>query len=69
MKTCLNCKGLVKKVIGQISISGITVDDIPYEQCIQCQEQYFDLKTSVFIQKISNYVKEERKQLLLEKLT
>ena len=69
MKTCYACGGPIKKVVGPVMLEGITVNDIVYEECQQCREQYFDEKTSIFIQDVVQYVKRQRKRLRLEQST
>lgn len=66
MKECYQCRGAVIKIVGPITINNIRLDDIPHEECQQCHEKYFDVKTATFMQRVGKYVKQERKKLFLE---
>ncbi len=66
MKKCHQCGGSIKKVVGQVSLEGITINDIIFEECQQCHEQYFDEETSIFIQDVLEFVKQQRKRLLIK---
>lgn len=65
MKLCYNCKGKIEKTIGTISIAGVTIQDVKYEECQNCYEKYYDIETSKFIQNIKKYITSQRKELQL----
>lgn len=66
MKTCYHCNGKVSKRIDTIELEGVSISDIPFEECEQCHERYFDEKAATILQKIVQFVKEQRKILLEE---
>ena len=45
MKKCHQCGGLIKKVVGSVTLEGVTINDLVFEECQQCHEQYFDERT------------------------
>ena len=69
MEKCYQCRGPIKKVVGSISLEGISINDLVYEECQQCHEQYFDEKTSIFIQEVLKCVKTQKEKLLLDQST
>jgi len=69
MKKCYQCGGSIKKVVGSISLEGISTNDLVYEECQKCHEQYFDEKTSIFIQEVLKCVKTQKEKLLLDQST
>ena len=69
MKKCYQCGGPIKKVVGPITLEGISINDLVYEECQQCHEQYFDEKTSIFIQEVLKCVKTQKAKLMLEQST
>lgn len=69
MKKCYQCEGPIKKVVGSISLEGISINDLVFEECQQCHEQYFDERTSIFIQEVIKCVKKQKEKLLLEQST
>ena len=69
MKKCYQCGGSIKKVVGSITLDGISINDLVFEECQQCHEQYFDEKTSIFIQEVLKCVKTQKEKLLLDQST
>ncbi len=65
MKTCYMCHGKLKKSLVDVNIEGVVVKDVLADVCSQCGEQYFDTKTSTFIQNVTKYVTEQRQEVVL----
>ncbi len=65
MKTCYMCHGKLKKALIDVSIEGVVVRDVLAEVCTQCGEQYFDTKTSTFVQNVTRYIREQRREVVL----
>jgi len=66
LKKCFHCGGSIQKIVGSVTLEGITISDLVFEECQQCHEQYFDEKTSIFIQDVLRFVKEHKAKLMLE---
>ena len=66
MKKCYQCGGPVEKIVGSVTIEGFTINELVFEKCQQCHEEYYDEKTSIFIQDVLDYIKKQKKKLLLE---
>ncbi len=66
MEKCHQCGGSIEKVVGSVTLEGITINDLVFEECQQCHEQYFDEKTSIFIQEVLKFIKQQKEKLMLE---
>ena len=66
MKTCYMCHGELKRDIVQVRIDNVIVNDIIADVCQRCGEQYFDTKTSTFIQNVTRYIEEQKRACTLE---
>jgi len=66
MKTCYMCGGKIERKDVDVEIEGVLVKDMLAEVCSRCGERYFDSKTATFIQKVSAFISNERKQYVEE---
>lgn len=66
MKKCHQYGGLIKKIVGSVTLEGVTINDLVFEECQQCHEQYFDERTSIFFQEVLKFIKQQKSKLMLE---
>jgi len=66
MERCYHCQGKLQRRLVDVPIQGIVAKGIPAEVCSRCGEQYFDTKTTTFVQKVAGFVEKEKEEIVLE---
>ncbi len=66
MKTCYNCGGKVDKKLVEVKIGDMVITNVYADVCDRCDEKYFDSKTATFIQRVASFIKDRKKEYLLE---
>ncbi|MCK4476103.1 MAG: YgiT-type zinc finger protein [Methanophagales archaeon] len=62
MKTCYLCGGDIEQRVVEVEVEGVVVKNVPAEVCTQCGEKYFKTKIATFIQKVTSYINERKKE-------
>lgn len=60
------CHAKLTKNLVEVQIDNVIISEVPAEVCERCGEQYFNTKTSTFIQNVTKYIKDQKKACTLE---
>ena len=64
MKRCFMCGGEVVRRLADIELGNIIIKNVPVEVCTRCGERYFETNVATFLQLVSSFEEEKRRELL-----
>ena len=64
MERCFMCGGRVERRLVDVELGDIIIRNVPVEICMRCGECYFETRVATFLQLVSSFEKEKRKEFL-----